>query len=114
MSLQSLLPLSAIGDGEAGHGLQVFDLTRLRGVSEPRMWTEDAHYAVFGRAHNVAINEDTGYADAVGSNTCSGGLHMIDIRDPKVPVFAGCVADDGDRVYEANYRRGCGSSTAAA
>ena len=80
---------------KAGHGLQVFDLTRLRGVTEPRTWTEDAHYARFGNAHNVAINEDTGYAYAVGSNTCSGGLHMIDIRDPKVPVFAGCVADDG-------------------
>ncbi len=80
---------------KAGHGLQVFDLTRLRGVSEPRTWTEDAHYARFGNAHNVAINERTGFAYAVGSDTCSGGLHMIDIRSPKNPVFAGCVADDG-------------------
>ncbi len=78
-----------------GHGLQIFDLARLRGVAEPRTWTEDAHYARFGNAHNVAINEETGFAYVVGSDTCSGGLHMIDIRSPKNPVFAGCVAGDG-------------------
>ncbi len=78
-----------------GHGLQIFDLARLRGVTEPRTWTEDAHYARFGSAHNVAINEQTGFAYVVGSDTCSGGLHMIDIRSPQNPVFAGCVADDG-------------------
>jgi choice-of-anchor B domain-containing protein len=77
------------------HGLQVFDLTRLRDVTESRTWTEDAHYPLFGGAHNVAINEETGFAYAVGSNTCSGGPHMVDIRDPKNPSFAGCVAEDG-------------------
>ena len=80
---------------KTGHGMQVFDLTRLRGVSEPQTWTEDAHYARFGNAHNIAINEDTGFAYAVGTNTCAGGLHMIDIRSPQAPVFAGCVSDDG-------------------
>ena len=78
-----------------GHGMQVFDLTRLRGVTEPRAWSEDAHYGRFGNAHNIAINEATGFAYAVGTNTCAGGLHMIDIRAPLDPVFAGCVADDG-------------------
>ena len=80
---------------KARHGLQVFDLTRLRGITEPQTWSEDAHYARFGNAHNLAINEDTGFAYAVGSDTCAGGLHMIDIRDPKNPVFAGCFAADG-------------------
>ena len=28
-----------------------------------------------------------------GGDTCGGGLHMIDIRDPKTPTFAGCFAD---------------------
>ena len=78
-----------------GHGMQVFDLTRLRDADEPRAWTEDAHYTRFSSAHNIAINEDTGFAYAVGTDTCAGGLHMIDIRSPKEPVFAGCVADDG-------------------
>ncbi|HWC27687.1 MAG TPA: choice-of-anchor B family protein [Solirubrobacteraceae bacterium] len=80
---------------KAGHGMQVFDLTRLRGAGEPRTWTEDAHYARFGNAHNIAINEETGFAYAVGTDTCAGGLHMIDIRSPQNPVFAGCYSDDG-------------------
>ena len=80
---------------KAGHGMQVFDLSRLRGVTEPRTWSEDAHYGRFGNAHNIAINEATGFAYAVGTNTCAGGLHMIDIRAPTNPLFAGCVADDG-------------------
>lgn len=77
------------------HGMQVFDLTRLRGATGPQTWTEDAHYPLFGGAHNIAINEETGFAYAVGSNTCSGGPHVIDIRDPKNPLFAGCVGEDG-------------------
>lgn len=75
--------------------MQVFDLTRLRGVTEPRTWTEDAHYPLFGGAHNVAINEDTGFAYAVGAATCEGGPHMVDIRGPRNPAFVGCVDEDG-------------------
>lgn len=41
------------------------------------------------------INEETGYLYAVGSRTCAGGLHIVDIRDPSDPQFAGCFADDG-------------------
>ncbi|WP_034268310.1 choice-of-anchor B family protein [Haloechinothrix halophila] len=75
------------------HGMQVFDLTRLR--DESGTFTEDAHYDGFGNAHNVAINEDTGYAYAIGTSTCDGGLHMVDINDPTNPTGAGCYADDG-------------------
>jgi choice-of-anchor B domain-containing protein len=31
----------------------------------------------------------------VGSGTCGGGLHGVDIRDPKQPELAGCFADVG-------------------
>jgi choice-of-anchor B domain-containing protein len=80
---------------EPTHGMQVFDLTRLRGQTEPQEWTEDAHYPLFGGAHNVAINEETGFAYAIGTLTCQGGPHMVDIRLPKEPAFAGCVDEDG-------------------
>ncbi|ROO60840.1 choice-of-anchor B domain-containing protein [Micromonospora sp. Llam0] len=73
-----------------GHGMQVFDLTRLRSVGSPQTFTADAHYNRFGNSHNIAINEQTGYAYAVGSNTCRGGLHMIDIRTPTSPAYAQC------------------------
>lgn len=80
----------------SGHGLQVFDLRQLRNVTNPPVtFGETAHYAGFSSSHTVAVNEDTGYVYAAGSNTCSGGLHMIDVQNPALPVFAGCVGQDG-------------------
>ncbi|MFT6184610.1 MAG: choice-of-anchor B domain-containing protein [Flavobacteriales bacterium] len=79
-----------------GHGMQVFDLTRLRNVvSIPETFTEDAHYAGFGNAHNIVINEGVALAYAVGTNTFSGGMHIVDISNPLVPVIAGDFAADG-------------------
>lgn len=79
-----------------GHGMQVFDLTRLRDPGPtPAVFAADTVYREFGRAHNVAINTDSGFAYAVATDTCSAGLHMIDIRDPGNPRFAGCYTDDG-------------------
>ena len=73
-----------------GHGMQVFDLTRLRTVvSPPVTFTEDAHYNGFGSAHNVVINEQEGFAYGVGTNTYSGGPHFVNIQDPLNPVAAG-------------------------
>ena len=44
----------------------------------------------------MAINEETGYMYVVGSKrTCRGGLHIVDIRNPGAPQFAGCYSDDG-------------------
>ena len=80
----------------SNHGMQVFDLTRLRNVSNaPETFTEDAHYDGFGSSHNLVINEETGYAYSVGDNTYSGGAHFIDISDPLNPIAAGGYSDDG-------------------
>ncbi|MDC8002615.1 choice-of-anchor B family protein [Aureisphaera galaxeae] len=79
-----------------GHGMQVFDLTRLRNVaSPPTTFTNDAHDNSFGSAHNIAINEDTGYAYPIGSSLFSGGPIFINIQDPTNPVFEGGYATDG-------------------
>ncbi len=84
------------------HGMQVFDLTQLRDVDRaaaPVAFEESAHYSGFGRAHNIAVNEDSGFVYAVGAredvHACAGGLHMVDVRDPDSPTFAGCVDEDG-------------------
>ena len=88
-----------VSDGAGPHGMQVFDLTRLRGLdgSEPPTFEVDALYDRINSAHNIVINEETGFAYAVGASaggeTCGGGLHMIDIRQPKNPTFAGCFQD---------------------
>jgi choice-of-anchor B domain-containing protein len=81
----------------SGHGMQVFDLTEVRGVTgDPVVFAPTAVYTNgIGNAHNVAINEDTGYAYVVGSSTCSGGLHMVDISDPTDPQGAGCFSAHG-------------------
>ena len=80
----------------ANHGMQIFDLTKLRNVSTaPQTFTEDAHYNGFGNAHNIVINEDSGYAYAVGTQTFSGGPHFVDIRDPLNPTAAGGYATNG-------------------
>lgn len=79
-----------VADGAGAHGMQVFDLTRLRGVIAPQTFTEDVLYGDFQNTHNLAINEDTGFAYAVGTNTCNEGLHMVDITTPNNPMFAGC------------------------
>ncbi len=76
------------------HGMQVFDLTRLRSVTNPPVtFTEDAHYNGFGNAHNIVINESTGFAYAVGTSTFSGGPHFVDIRNPLNPTAAGGYAN---------------------
>jgi choice-of-anchor B domain-containing protein len=81
-----------------GHGMQVFDLTQLRAVdsSAPVTFTETTHYSGFGRGHTIAVNEETGFVYVAGSrDTCSGGLHMVNVQNPVNPIFAGCVAADG-------------------
>ncbi|MEM7084668.1 MAG: choice-of-anchor B family protein [Bacteroidota bacterium] len=80
----------------SGHGMQVFDLTRLRNVANPpETFTEDAHYNGFSNSHDIAINEDTGFAYSLGDNTFGGGGHFVDINDPLNPVAAGGYGDDG-------------------
>lgn len=79
-----------VADAAGAHGMQVFDLTRLRDVSAPTTFAADVSYGEFENAHNLAINEASGFAYAVGTDTCGEGLHMIDISTPLNPMFAGC------------------------
>lgn len=86
------------GDGAGAHGLLVFDLTRLREVREaPVTFEPDARYDGIHSAHNLVIDTESGFAYTVGNSgggeTCGGGLHMVDIRDPIDPTFAGCYVD---------------------
>ena len=80
-----------------GHGMQVFDLTRLRNVTEQPndFWTADAHYNGFDNAHNIVINPDSGFAIAVGSDTYKGGMHFIDLQAPLDPKPLGGVGSLG-------------------
>lgn len=76
-----------------GHGMQVFNLSQLNNVTNPPVtFTAAAHYTGFGNAHNIVINEDTGYAYVVGTDTndaYNGGVHFINIQDPLNPTAEG-------------------------
>ncbi len=87
-----------VADYNPKHGMQVFDLQELRTVDRnaiPVVFHESAHYAGFADAHNIVINEESGYAYAVGTRTCDGGLHIVDIRSPLSPSEVGCYDGDG-------------------
>ena len=45
--------------------------------------------------HTIEINVDTGYAYLVGTNLCSFGMYMVDIRNPSEPTDAGCFSEVG-------------------
>lgn len=88
-----------VSDGSGDHhGIQIFDLTRLRNVKTPQRFTEDAHFDA-GSIHDIAVNEASGFAYAVGTASggerCGGGSLMVDMHDPLKPKFAGCFADVG-------------------
>jgi choice-of-anchor B domain-containing protein len=81
-----------------GHGMQIFDMRRLEALSAsevPVVFDSDAHYPNWGNAHNIAVDEESGYAYGVGTNTFAGGLHVVDVNDPLNPVYAGSSEEDG-------------------
>ena len=91
-----------VADGANMHGVQVFDLTQLRGVTTFTEFNMTFHYKNLGSVHNIALNEATGYAYATGISSatssdykCGGGLHMLDLSNPAEPQFAGCFSHDG-------------------
>lgn len=89
-----------ISDINGNHGLQILDMTQFRTVTNPPVqFSETAFYNGFGSAHDITVNPDTGYLYVVGgssgTNTCSGGPHMLNIQNPTSPVFVGCVNQDG-------------------
>ena len=95
---------------ERTHGMQIFDLERIRDVdSIPATFTHDVLYDKIGNAHNVAVNEESGFAYVVGTTTgeiCAeaGGLHIVDLNNPLQPEFAGChVEPDAGGVIQDGY-----------
>lgn len=90
-----------------GQGMQVFDLTQLRGLSASpgRLFTQTALYSGVSRTHNLVINEETARAYAVGttgvqiSASCGQGLHIISLENPAAPAFVGCFRSSVQRGY---------------
>lgn len=84
-----------VADAADNHGMQVFDLTRLRNVTTPQVFEKDAWYSGVGSCHNIVINESQPYAYLVGCNNFSGGPTFVDISNPLNPTSAGGYGDKG-------------------
>jgi len=70
-----------------GHGLQIFDLKRLRNVTAPQTFSVDARYSGFGNCHTITINEATGFAYCNGTSFFQGGANVLNLQNPLNPVF---------------------------
>ena len=97
-----------VADAAGPHGMQVFDLSGLRSVTNPpETFQATTTYPDIASAHNIVINEETGFAYTVGGGgggeTCGGGLHMINIQVPANPTFEGCFADPQTGTFNTGY-----------
>jgi choice-of-anchor B domain-containing protein len=97
-----------VADGAGEHGMQVFDLTRLRGArTVPATFAPDTTYRNIHSAHNVVADTASRFLYIVGANgggeTCGGGLHMVDARQPERLSFAGCYNNPGGSANSRGY-----------
>lgn len=85
-----------VADNVGAHGMQVFDLKKLRSVSSPpATFTADAVFTGVNSCHNIVINEGEAVAYLVGCNTASGGPVFVDISTPTNPVSLGSYSAEG-------------------
>ena len=80
----------------SGHGMQIFDLNQLDGVTNPPvLFSETAHYPGFSNCHTVNVDPVSGFVYAYGTNTVGGGEHIVDVSDPLNPTYAGGYENSG-------------------
>jgi choice-of-anchor B domain-containing protein len=97
-----------VADGAGAHGVQVFDLTRVRAArGAPVNFAPDTTYRNIHSAHNVVADTASGFLYVVGANgggeTCGGGLHIVDARNPKQLTFVGCYNNPGGSANSRGY-----------
>jgi len=97
-----------VSDDNGSHGVQIFDLTRLRGLSQSstnasmRLFVPDGVYTGVGSAHNIFINEDSGYAYILGSNVNSGAPRILNLNsNPTNPPVAGNIPSSYGYCHDA-------------
>jgi choice-of-anchor B domain-containing protein len=84
-----------VADNVGNHGMQVFDLKKLRDITTPVTLSSDVIYDNVTSCHNIVINEASAVAYLVGCNNFNGGPHFVDISDPLNPKSLGGYSLDG-------------------
>lgn len=74
-----------VSDSNGNHGVQIFDLTRLRTLTGSPVITftnsqVDGRLSTIGSAHNVIINEDTGYLYVLGAGTNGSNQRIFNLN----------------------------------
>jgi choice-of-anchor B domain-containing protein len=77
---------------ESGGGVQVIDLTNADS-GQISLASSTTLGGLANTSHNIAINEDSGYAYLCGSNGYNGGLVALNLSNPTQPTFAGAYTD---------------------
>lgn len=78
-----------VADAADEHGMQVFDLTRLREVTTPQVFEPDHVYHGVPSCHNIVINDTQPFAYLVGCPNYNGGPTIVDISNPLAPFEVG-------------------------
>ncbi|MFC7445900.1 MULTISPECIES: choice-of-anchor B family protein [Mesoflavibacter] len=77
-----------VADNAGPHGMQVFDLTRLRNLDNiPTTFSPDTTFNGVSSCHNIVINQSEAIAYLVGCNDNGGGPIFVDISDPLNPTY---------------------------
>tara|TARA_R110000787_G_scaffold45993_9_gene111942 strand:+ start:1307 stop:2749 length:1443 start_codon:yes stop_codon:yes gene_type:complete len=84
-----------VADNVGAHGMQVFDLTRLRSITSPETLTPNVVYNDVTSCHNIVINESNGIAYLVDCKNVGRGVHFVDISDPENPINLGNYNSEG-------------------
>ena len=84
-----------VADNIGAHGMQVFDLTRLRNITTPETISPNVVYNDVTSCHNIVINEDSGIAYLVDCKNVGRGIHFVDISNPLNPVNLGSYNNEG-------------------
>ncbi len=84
-----------VADNVGNHGMQVFDLTKLRTANSSTLHAVDKLYSDVTSCHNIFINEDTNIAYLVDCKNVGRGVHFVDISDPVNPVNLGNYNNEG-------------------
>jgi choice-of-anchor B domain-containing protein len=86
-----------VGQNTPGHGVQIFDLTRLREIDRYTAVTEDERYVQVSDGLSIGVDEASGRGFVAGSEEseagCGIGLHFLSLSDPGQTTFAGCFLD---------------------
>lgn len=85
-----------VGSEAPNHGIQVFDLTRLRNVTNPpQTFSADARYSGVGSSHTIFADKTEPYVYVVGAGAANGGLVVLNVSNPLAPVLAGTFSQEG-------------------